>query len=74
MSEWQNLIGIGLCRPPECQILDAVVYSSEHFYISWQVSIPCKKRCYRLYGKEGYALLDIMSGENEPAPKVSYFC
>ncbi|KAJ1704576.1 hypothetical protein LUZ63_004355 [Rhynchospora breviuscula] len=35
-----------------------------------KVSIPCKKRCYRLYGKEGYPLLDIMSGENEPAPKV----
>jgi nicotinate phosphoribosyltransferase len=35
-----------------------------------KVSIPCKKRSYRLYGKEGYALLDIMSGENEPAPKV----
>lgn len=35
-----------------------------------KVSIPCKKRCYRLYGKEGYALVDLMVGENEPAPKV----
>uniref|UniRef100_A0A7C8YU34 Nicotinate phosphoribosyltransferase n=2 Tax=Opuntia streptacantha TaxID=393608 RepID=A0A7C8YU34_OPUST len=35
-----------------------------------KVSIPCKKRCYRLYGKEGYALVDLMIGENEPAPKV----
>ncbi|EPS69664.1 hypothetical protein M569_05101, partial [Genlisea aurea] len=35
-----------------------------------KVSIPCKKRCYRLYGKEAYSLLDIMTGENEPAPKV----
>ncbi|XP_059639982.1 nicotinate phosphoribosyltransferase 2-like isoform X2 [Cornus florida] len=36
-----------------------------------KVSIPCKKRCYRLYGKEGYPLVDIMTGENEPPPKVS---
>ncbi|GFY93799.1 nicotinate phosphoribosyltransferase 1 [Actinidia rufa] len=35
-----------------------------------KVSIPCKKRCYRLYGKEGYPLVDIMMGENEPPPKV----
>ncbi|KAI4325529.1 hypothetical protein MLD38_030917 [Melastoma candidum] len=35
-----------------------------------KVSIPCKKRCYRLYGKEGFALLDIMTGENESPPKV----
>ncbi|KAL9229771.1 hypothetical protein vseg_005204 [Gypsophila vaccaria] len=35
-----------------------------------KVSIPCKKRCYRLYGKEGYALVDLMTGENEPAPKA----
>ncbi|KAL9248657.1 Nicotinate phosphoribosyltransferase 2-like protein [Drosera capensis] len=36
-----------------------------------KVSIPCKKRCFRLYGKEGYPLVDIMIGENEPPPKVS---
>ncbi|XP_076946534.1 nicotinate phosphoribosyltransferase 2-like [Bidens hawaiensis] len=35
-----------------------------------KVSIPCKKRSFRLYGKEGYPLLDIMSGENEPPPEV----
>ncbi|KAI3813362.1 hypothetical protein L1987_18084 [Smallanthus sonchifolius] len=35
-----------------------------------KVSIPCKKRSFRLYGKEGYPLLDIMSGENEPPPMV----
>ncbi|XP_020554730.1 nicotinate phosphoribosyltransferase 2 isoform X3 [Sesamum indicum] len=35
-----------------------------------KVSIPCKKRCYRLYGKEGYPLVDIMTGESEPSPKV----
>ncbi|XP_043708225.1 nicotinate phosphoribosyltransferase 2-like isoform X2 [Telopea speciosissima] len=34
-----------------------------------KVSIPCKKRCYRLYGREGYPLVDIMTGENEPPPK-----
>ncbi|XP_056696851.1 nicotinate phosphoribosyltransferase 2 isoform X2 [Spinacia oleracea] len=36
-----------------------------------KVSIPCKKQCYRLYGKEGYPLVDLMIGENEPAPKVA---
>ncbi|KAL9261182.1 Nicotinate phosphoribosyltransferase 2-like protein [Drosera capensis] len=36
-----------------------------------KVSIPCKKRCFRLYGKEGYPLVDIMIGENEPPPMVS---
>ncbi|KAK6923055.1 Nicotinate phosphoribosyltransferase C-terminal domain [Dillenia turbinata] len=35
-----------------------------------KVSIPCKKRCYRLYGREGYPLVDILTGENEPPPKV----
>lgn len=35
-----------------------------------KVSIPCKKRCFRLYGKEGFPLVDIMTGENEPSPKV----
>ncbi|PIA46223.1 hypothetical protein AQUCO_01500026v1 [Aquilegia coerulea] len=36
-----------------------------------KVSIPCKKRCYRLYGREGYPLVDIMTGGNEPPPKVA---
>ncbi|KAL6499234.1 Nicotinate phosphoribosyltransferase 1 [Orobanche hederae] len=35
-----------------------------------KVSIPCKKRCYRLYGKEGYSLVDLMTGGNEPPPKA----
>ncbi|MED6149774.1 Nicotinate phosphoribosyltransferase 2 [Stylosanthes scabra] len=35
-----------------------------------KVSIPCKKRSYRLYGREGYPLVDIMTGENEPPPQV----
>ncbi|CAL9137374.1 unnamed protein product, partial [Musa acuminata var. zebrina] len=35
-----------------------------------KVSIPCKKQCFRLYGREGYALVDIMTGENETPPKV----
>nr|CAB3492543.1 unnamed protein product [Digitaria exilis] len=35
-----------------------------------KVSIPCKKKCYRLYGKEGYPLVDIMTGEDEPGPKL----
>jgi nicotinate phosphoribosyltransferase len=36
----------------------------------FQVSIPCKKRCFRLYGKEGYPLVDIMIRESEPSPKA----
>ncbi|XP_068662342.1 nicotinate phosphoribosyltransferase 2-like [Aristolochia californica] len=36
-----------------------------------KVSIPCKKRCYRLYGREGYPLVDIMTGETEQPPKVA---
>lgn len=39
-------------------------------HLVFQVSIPCKKRTYRLFGKEGYPLVDIMTGENEPPPKV----
>ncbi|CAN6466479.1 unnamed protein product [Victoria cruziana] len=35
-----------------------------------KVSIPCKKQCYRLYGREGYPLVDIMTAETEPPPKV----
>ncbi|MCL7048061.1 hypothetical protein MKW94_024199 [Papaver nudicaule] len=36
-----------------------------------KVSIPCKKRCFRLFGKEGYPSVDLMTGVNEPPPKVS---
>ncbi|MFW8068373.1 hypothetical protein, partial [Klebsiella pneumoniae] len=35
-----------------------------------KVSIPCKKKCYRLYGKEGYPLVDIMTGEDQQGPKI----
>ncbi|KAG6403442.1 hypothetical protein SASPL_135663 [Salvia splendens] len=38
-----------------------------------KVSIPCKKRSYRLYGKEGYPLVDLMTGENETPPKYYKF-
>jgi hypothetical protein len=45
--------------------------NTEIFSCLLQVSIPCKKKCYRLYGKEGYPLVDIMTGEDEPGPKVN---
>lgn len=35
-----------------------------------KVSIPCKKRCFRLFGREGFPLVDLMAGVNEPPPKV----
>ncbi|BBN19874.1 nicotinate phosphoribosyltransferase [Marchantia polymorpha subsp. ruderalis] len=35
-----------------------------------KVTIPCKKQCYRLYGKGGYALVDLMVGDDEPVPKA----
>lgn len=35
-----------------------------------KVTIPRKKQCYRLYGKEGFALLDLLTGEDEPPPQV----
>ncbi|KAJ7522498.1 hypothetical protein O6H91_18G014400 [Diphasiastrum complanatum] len=35
-----------------------------------KVTIPGKKQCYRLYGKEGFPMVDLMVGENEPPPKV----
>ncbi|KAL3616132.1 Nicotinate phosphoribosyltransferase 2 [Castilleja foliolosa] len=38
-----------------------------------KVSIPCKKKSYRLYGKEGYSLVDLMTGGNELPPKVNEF-
>jgi nicotinate phosphoribosyltransferase len=34
-----------------------------------KVTIPCKKQAFRLYGKEGVALVDLLIGENEPYPK-----
>eukprot|EP00250_Pteridium_aquilinum_P014671 c22133_g1_i1 orf=378-2051(-) len=35
-----------------------------------KVTIPCKKEVYRLYGVEGYALIDILKGVDEPPPKA----
>ncbi|XP_064480457.1 nicotinate phosphoribosyltransferase-like isoform X2 [Ornithodoros turicata] len=34
-----------------------------------KVTIPSKKACFRLYGQEGYALLDLMQRGIEPAPE-----
>ena len=63
--------------------MHAIIHSRNKFSCLWciqkdwnfscllQVSIPCKKKCYRLYGKEGYPLVDIMTGEDEPSPKVN---
>uniref|UniRef100_A0A8R1I0W0 Nicotinate phosphoribosyltransferase n=1 Tax=Caenorhabditis japonica TaxID=281687 RepID=A0A8R1I0W0_CAEJA len=34
-----------------------------------KITIPGKKKCYRIYGKNGYAILDLMMLENEPEPK-----
>ena len=63
--------------------MHAIIHSRNKFVCLWciqkdwnfscllQVSIPCKKKCYRLYGKEGYPLVDIMTGEDEPSPKVN---
>lgn len=32
--------------------------------------LPCAKSVYRLYGQDGQTLLDYMTSESEPAPKV----
>lgn len=37
-----------------------------------KVTIPGKKWAYRLYGKEGFALVDLMIGDNELPPKVKF--
>ncbi|CAD5218822.1 unnamed protein product [Bursaphelenchus okinawaensis] len=34
-----------------------------------KVTIPGRKQCYRLYGKAGFAILDLMLTEDEPAPE-----
>uniref|UniRef100_A0A183GIR1 Nicotinate phosphoribosyltransferase n=1 Tax=Heligmosomoides polygyrus TaxID=6339 RepID=A0A183GIR1_HELPZ len=36
-----------------------------------KITIPGRKRCFRLYGKSGYAILDLMTLEDEPAPKTN---
>ncbi|XP_024515334.1 nicotinate phosphoribosyltransferase 2 [Selaginella moellendorffii] len=35
-----------------------------------KVTIPCKKQCYRLYGEQGFALVDLMQKDEEPAPQA----
>jgi len=34
-----------------------------------KVTIPARKQAYRLFGKEGFPLLDLMMRDNEPPPK-----
>lgn len=36
-----------------------------------KVTIPRKKELFRIYGREGYALLDIMQGSDEELPKIN---
>lgn len=33
-----------------------------------KITIPGRKKCYRLYGKEGYGICDLMTLEDEPKP------
>lgn len=32
--------------------------------------MPGRKNCFRLYGTEGWAVIDILTREDEPAPEV----
>lgn len=36
-----------------------------------KVTIPRKKELFRIYGREGYALLDILQGADEESPKIN---
>eukprot|EP00850_Spirogloea_muscicola_P018720 SM000174S03375 [mRNA] locus=s174:284829:288763:- [translate_table: standard] len=38
--------------------------------LSEDVTIPGKKRLYRLYGREGFALVDLLIGETDAPPKA----
>lgn len=35
-----------------------------------KITIPGKKKCYRIFGKDGFALLDLMMLEDEPEPQT----
>jgi nicotinate phosphoribosyltransferase len=36
-----------------------------------KITIPGRKRCYRLYGKGGFAILDLMMLDDEPEPAIN---
>ncbi|KAK6056770.1 nicotinate phosphoribosyltransferase, (NAPRTase) family, partial [Cooperia oncophora] len=36
-----------------------------------KITIPGRKKCFRLYGKTGYAILDLMVLEEEPEPQAN---
>lgn len=36
-----------------------------------KITIPGRKRCYRLYGKGGYAILDLMMLDDEDPPEIN---
>jgi len=36
----------------------------------FQVTIPGRKECFRLYGREGYPLVDLMLRSEERTPQV----
>lgn len=35
-----------------------------------KVTIPSRKNVYRIFGREGYALLDLLTGSHEQQPKI----
>ncbi|CAI4227738.1 unnamed protein product [Auanema sp. JU1783] len=36
-----------------------------------KITIPGRKKCYRVYGKSGYSILDLMTLEDEEIPKAN---
>jgi nicotinate phosphoribosyltransferase len=49
------------CGHPKIKISQDVV----------KITIPGRKNCYRLYGKGGSAILDLMTLDDEEEPKVN---